>query len=152
MLPSGRALIPYYDEDKFSTLVSDDGGATWTTQLGIAPANYVTHANLRAAPLPTSTVSSDGRAYLASNTHATSRLQLGVEPWERGRIMALWSVAFLGLRPFASIVDGVIANTFGVRYAGAMLALPALACAGWMVVRARTRGWGAARVELPPET
>jgi hypothetical protein len=65
VLPSGRALIPYYDEDKFSTLVSDDGGATWTTQLGIAPANYVTHANLRAAPLPTSTVSSDGRAYLA---------------------------------------------------------------------------------------
>ena len=47
-----------------------------------------------------------GFGYLASNTHATSRLQLGVEPWERGRIMALWSVAFLGLRPFASIIDG----------------------------------------------
>ena len=47
-----------------------------------------------------------GFGYLASNTHATSRLQLGVEPSERGRIMALWSVAFLGLRPFASLLDG----------------------------------------------
>ena len=93
-----------------------------------------------------------GFGYLASNTHATSRLQLGVEPWERGRIMALWSVAFLGLRPFASIIDGVIANEFGVRYAGVLLALPALACAGWIALRARTRGWGPARAELPPET
>jgi len=92
-----------------------------------------------------------GFGYLASNTHATSRLQLGVEPWERGRIMALWSVAFLGLRPFASIVDGAIASAFGVRVAGVLLALPALACAGWMVVRARTRGWGPARAELPPQ-
>jgi MFS family permease len=93
-----------------------------------------------------------GFGYLASNTHATSRLQLGVEPWERGRIMALWSVAFLGLRPFASIVDGVIANEFGVRYAGVLLALPALACAGWIALRARSRGWGAAPADLPPET
>ena len=91
-----------------------------------------------------------GFGYLASNTHATSRLQLGVEPWERGRVMALWSVAFLGLRPFASIVDGAIASGFGVRVAGIVLALPALACACWVAARARTRGWGAARVALPP--
>jgi MFS family permease len=92
-----------------------------------------------------------GFGYLASNTHATSRLQLGVEPWQRGRIMALWSVAFLGLRPFASLLDGLIASQFGVRYAGVILALPALACAGWIALRARTRGWGPAQVALPPE-
>jgi MFS family permease len=92
-----------------------------------------------------------GFGYLASNVHATSRLQLGVEPWERGRIMALWSVAFLGLRPFASIIDGLIANAFGVRYAGVVLALPVLACAGWLALRARTRGWGPAPAALPPE-
>jgi MFS family permease len=92
-----------------------------------------------------------GLGYLSSNTHATSRLQLGVEPWERGRIMALWSVAFLGLRPFASIVDGAIAGALGVRAAGVLLALPALACAVWMAVRARTRGWGPAPAELPPQ-
>ena len=70
-----------------------------------------------------------GFGYLASNTSATSRLQLEVEDAQRGRIMALWSVAFLGLRPLASIVDGAIAGTFGVRVAGVCLAIPALAAA-----------------------
>jgi MFS family permease len=71
-----------------------------------------------------------GFGYLASNTHASSRLQLEVAEHQRGRIMALWSVAFLGLRPFASLVDGAIAGAFGVRAAGVVLALPALAIAG----------------------
>ena len=91
-----------------------------------------------------------GVGYLASNTHATSRLQLSVAPSERGRIMALWSVAFLGLRPLASLVDGALAAAFGVRVAGVVLALPALACAAWVALRARTRGWGPAPADLPP--
>src|SRR3954470_22542844 len=56
-----------------------------------------------------------GAGYLASNTTATARLQLEVEDHQRGRIMALWSVAFLGLRPFASLIDGAIAAGGGVR-------------------------------------
>jgi MFS family permease len=71
-----------------------------------------------------------GFGYLASNASATSRLQLEVEDAQRGRIMALWSVAFLGLRPLASIVDGAIAGSFGVRAAGVCLAVPALVLAG----------------------
>jgi MFS family permease len=71
-----------------------------------------------------------GFGYLASNTHASSRLQLEVAEHQRGRIMALWSVAFLGLRPVASLADGAIAGAFGVRAAGVVLALPALAIAG----------------------
>lgn len=67
-----------------------------------------------------------GFGYLASNTSATSRLQLGVAESHRGRIMALWSVAFLGLRPVASLLDGAIAGSVGVRAAGVVLALPAL--------------------------
>ena len=70
-----------------------------------------------------------GFGYLASNTSATSRLQLEVAEHQRGRIMALWSVAFLGLRPLASLADGAIAGAFGVRTAGVALALPALAVA-----------------------
>ena len=65
VLPSGRVLVAYYDQDDFSVLRSDDGGGTWTAQLGIAPASYRTHRGLRAAPLPTSALSSDGRAYVA---------------------------------------------------------------------------------------
>ena len=78
-----------------------------------------------------------GFGYLASNTSATSRLQLEVEDTQRGRIMALWSVAFLGLRPIASLVDGAIAGAFGVRAAGVCLAVPALLGAGAVIVLGR---------------
>jgi predicted MFS family arabinose efflux permease len=71
-----------------------------------------------------------GAGYLASNTSATTRLQLGVAESQRGRIMALWGIAFLGVRPFASLLDGAIATVAGVRVAGVVLALPALAGAG----------------------
>jgi MFS family permease len=78
-----------------------------------------------------------GFGYLASNTAATSRLQLDVAEHHRGRIMALWSVAFLGLRPAASLLDGALAGAFGVRTAGVVLALPAFACAGAILVAPR---------------
>lgn len=65
VLPSGRALVPYYDEGRISTLRSDDGGSTWTAQLAIAPADYRPHRGVRAAPLPSGVVGADGRAYLA---------------------------------------------------------------------------------------
>ena len=68
-----------------------------------------------------------GFGYLASATAATARLQLEVAESQRGRIMALWGIAFLGVRPFASLLDGAIAAVFGVRVAGVVLALPALA-------------------------
>ena len=80
-----------------------------------------------------------GFGYLASNTSATSRLQLGVEEHQRGRMMALWSVAFLGLRPVASLIDGALAQAFGVRVAGIVLALPALAGAAAILVLERRR-------------
>jgi MFS family permease len=78
-----------------------------------------------------------GFGYLASNTSATSRLQLDVADHHRGRIMALWSVAFLGLRPVASLLDGALAGAFGVRTAGVVLALPALACAAALLAQPR---------------
>ncbi|HYY63140.1 MAG TPA: MFS transporter [Gaiellaceae bacterium] len=82
-----------------------------------------------------------GFGYLASNTAATTRLQLGVAERQRGRIMALWSLAFLGLRPFASLLDGVIARTWSVRVAGVVLATPALAAGAAIAVTAlRRRG------------
>jgi MFS family permease len=81
-----------------------------------------------------------GFGYLASNTHATARLQLEVEERQRGRIMALWSIAFLGLRPVASLADGAIASATGVRSAGVVLSLPALAAAALVWRRSRRLG------------
>ena len=40
--------------------------------------------------------------------------------------MALWSIAFLGLRPVASLTDGALAGAFGVRVAGVRARVPAL--------------------------
>ena len=80
-----------------------------------------------------------GFGYLASNTHATSRLQLEVAESQRGRIMALWSVAFLGLRPIASLLDGAIAGAFGVRVAAVCLAVPVLVMAGVVWARGAKR-------------
>jgi MFS family permease len=89
-----------------------------------------------------------GFGYLASNTAATSRLQLEVAESQRGRIMALWGIAFLGLRPFASLVDGALAGAFGVRAAAVVLALPALAAA--LAVLVLTRRESLFRPGRPP--
>jgi MFS family permease len=78
-----------------------------------------------------------GFGYLTSNARATAQLQLEVDESQRGRIMALWSVAFLGLRPIASLADGVIAGALGVRVAGVVLALPAFAAAALIYKRVR---------------
>ena len=78
-----------------------------------------------------------GVGYLTANARATAQLQLEVAEEQRGRIMALWSVAFLGLRPFASLVDGAIAGLLGVRVAGVVLAVPALVVAALIARRIR---------------
>jgi MFS family permease len=70
-----------------------------------------------------------GLAFLYSNTTATTIVQLEVDDEQRGRVMAIWTVAFLGARPFASLGDGAIANGIGLRGAAVVMALPALAAA-----------------------
>lgn len=92
-----------------------------------------------------------GVGYLTSNAHATAGLQLGAAEHELGRVMALWSVAFLGIRPIAGIVDGAIASAAGVRVAGIVLAIPA-AAAAFMVLRQRTREVDSGQVgEIPKD-
>jgi sugar phosphate permease len=81
-------------------------------------------------PAPRSRLSLRRRLRLPRVEHLCDELlQLGVAENQRGRIMALWSIALLGLRPFASLVDGAIAASFGVRAAGVALSIPALAAA-----------------------
>jgi len=44
-------------------------------------------------------------------------------------VMALWAVAWAGSKPVASFMDGWLASNLGVRWAGLLLAAPALAVA-----------------------
>ncbi len=84
-------------------------------------------------PLALAFVLGAGFGYLSANAAATAQLQLGVAEEQRGRIMALWSVAFLGTRPLASLIDGVLADWAGVRVAAAVLALPVLFAAAFLL-------------------
>jgi len=66
-----------------------------------------------------------------------STLQLAADPSMRGRVMALWSVAFLGSTPIGGPVAGWVSETFGGR---AGLLMGAVACflaaaLGWWLRR-----------------
>ncbi|ANY09272.1 MFS transporter [Pseudonocardia sp. HH130630-07] len=66
-----------------------------------------------------------GMASVAFMAGGNSTLQLASEPHMRGRVMALWSVAFLGSTPVGGPVAGWVSEHLGGR---AGLALGALAC------------------------
>jgi MFS family permease len=87
-----------------------------------------------------------GFGYLSSNASVTAKLQLGVDESLRGRIMALWSVAFLGSRPIASLTDGALSSALGVRIAAAMMAIPAFVVGAVLLIHQRSRS-----VERPAE-
>jgi hypothetical protein len=73
-----------------------------------------------------------GGGFLAAITRGTVRLQHEVPDVQLGRVMALWSLAFVGTRPLAALVDGVTAELFGARVATVVLALPVLLAAPWV--------------------
>jgi BNR/Asp-box repeat len=62
--PDGTVVIPYFDDSRMAAIRSIDGGATWSAAVPIAPADYRTHAGLRAAPLPSAAVDRAGTVYL----------------------------------------------------------------------------------------
>lgn len=70
-----------------------------------------------------------GGAFLSSNAIATGTIHQLVPHEYRGRVMAIWSLCFLGTRPFASVVTGVVADARGYAAAGFLMGLPALAVA-----------------------
>lgn len=81
-----------------------------------------------------------GYGYLTSSTTTSAALQLGVAPDQRGRIMAIWSVAFVGVRPFGALLDGAIASGIGLRVAGVVFAVPAVVMAVALVGGRRADG------------
>lgn len=69
-----------------------------------------------------------------------STLQLAAAPQMRGRVMALWSVAFLGSTPLGGPIAGAVAENFGGRAAllmGAAACLVAAAMGAVILRRAR---------------
>ncbi len=85
-----------------------------------------------------------GFGFLLTNTAATTAVQLEVSDNQRGRVMALWSLAFLGTRPFGSLADGAVAQVAGLRAAAVVMASIALVAAAglavWLPRRMRKAG------------
>jgi MFS family permease len=65
-----------------------------------------------------------GVGYLIASTTWTTALQEEVEDRMRGRIMGLWTLAFLGTRPIASLIDGGVADLAGPKVAVLVVLVP----------------------------
>jgi MFS family permease len=78
-----------------------------------------------------------GFGFLAASTTTIKELQLSIDTAHRGRIMALWTVAFIGVRPLSSLVDGALASAASPRVSALAMILPALAVIGVLVAHGR---------------
>jgi MFS family permease len=82
-----------------------------------------------AAPLPWVAVAGfalTGVGSVLAVTGFTTLLQRQLPDALRGRVMALWSVAFLGNRPIAAVLDGAAADLVGPRLAMGLAIVVAL--------------------------
>ncbi len=70
-----------------------------------------------------------GAGMTLSLTSLSAQLQERVPDELRGRVMALWSMAFLGSRPAAAAMNGAVADRFSVQAAVMVVALLVLAAA-----------------------
>lgn len=78
-----------------------------------------------------------GIMYIISVTLSTTLVQMAVDERHRGRVMALWGVAFLGLRPVASLIDGTVATLVSLRAAALVMAVPVILTAAFVARRSR---------------
>ncbi len=147
-------------------LVSAFGVGAATTALAVAPLRRrLGHTTMAVGGLvllaigmigfaasPTAAVAvgalaASGVGFLLAVTSLTTRLQQRVDERMRGRVMALWSVAFLGSRPVAALLDGGVADLVGPRPAVTVAAAVSLLAAGllWREARAPAGFVGAPR-------
>jgi MFS family permease len=70
-----------------------------------------------------------GGGFLVAITSLTTQLQERVPDPLRGRVLALWGVAFLGTRPISATIDGAIADLVSPRAAALAMAAAALGAA-----------------------
>lgn len=77
--------------------------------------------------------SATGAGFVLAVTSFTTLLQAQLPDELRGRVMALWTVAFLGNRPLAAAIDGAAADTVGPRLA--MIVAIGVSTSGVVVAR-----------------
>jgi predicted MFS family arabinose efflux permease len=122
-ITAGRRLIQYMTKHGlgWAGLI---GQAAGMAALGAAP-------NVAAA-IPAGILT--GFGYITAVITFTTAIQTDVPERLRGRVMALWTISFLGPRVIAAVVDGALADAFGPHLAASSFAVPALVAA-WFVHR-----------------
>lgn len=73
-----------------------------------------------------------GYGYLGANSLATSSIQLRIDDSQRGRVMAVWSIAFLGVKPISAVISGALAELVGARASMVVMCVPAIGVAAWL--------------------
>lgn len=76
-----------------------------------------------------------GSGFLVGVSTLTGALHRRLDEAMRGRVMALWSVAFLGTRPVGALVNGAVSDAVGVQVAVAAAAAAAVAALLWTAPR-----------------
>jgi len=114
----GRGMIRHVTEH----------GLGWLGLLGLAGGI----ASLGASPSMAFAIPSGllaGAGYITATMAFTTTIQSDVPESMRGRVMALWTLAFLGPRAIAAVVAGALADALGARPTTAMFAAVAIVAA-----------------------
>jgi MFS family permease len=90
-----------------------------------------------------------GAGSLVFLARANATVQLLADPAKRGRVMALWTMAFLGSTPIGAPLVGWMAQVTSPRWALAIGGLAAIAASAYGAVKVRTMPPATAK---PPET
>jgi MFS family permease len=78
-----------------------------------------------------------GYGSLTFNSYAKTALQLAAVPEMRGRVMALWALAWMGSTPVGGPIVGWIGQEAGARWALLVGGIAALACGLWALTAVR---------------
>jgi MFS family permease len=90
-----------------------------------------------------------GYGSITFNSLAKTTLQLAAKPEMRGRVMALWGLAWLGSTPIGGPIVGWVGQAIGARWALVIGGVAALAC-GVLALPALTRIDRRAAAQAPP--
>jgi predicted MFS family arabinose efflux permease len=95
-----------------------------------------------------------GITCLIANSATRTLLAKEAGPEQEASVMAVWAVAWAGSKPVASLMDGLLASTVGVRGTGVLLALPAFVPIAVLLLAPRfghrlLRSFGGSRLAYP---
>jgi MFS family permease len=132
--------------------VSIDGLARWVVRAAVlAGAALLAFALNRVAALAYPILMALGFCVVLVAAGSNTLLQSWVRDDVRGRVMAIFSVAFLGIAPLGSLTLGSLAHLVGIR--PALVVFGSLAIVAGAVIRqrqARARAGGAVAATRPP--